>query len=82
MVMDLKALKELIGEAVVERLDHRNLTVDVAELRETIPTPENLAIWIWGQLAPRLRGCRLHRVRLHEEQGWTVEYLGDQAPGL
>jgi 6-pyruvoyltetrahydropterin/6-carboxytetrahydropterin synthase len=80
MVMDLKALKDLITEAVVERLDHRNLTVDVPEFRETIPTPENLAVWIWRQLQPRLAECRLQRIRLREDLSYWVDYLGDGAP--
>jgi 6-pyruvoyltetrahydropterin/6-carboxytetrahydropterin synthase len=79
MVMDLKALKDLITDAVVERLDHRNLTVDVPEFRETIPTTENLAVWIWRQLQPRLTECRLQRIRLREDLSYWVDYLGDEA---
>jgi len=79
MVMDLKALKDLITDAVAERLDHRNLIVDVPEFRETIPTPENLAVWIWRQLQPRLTECRLQRVCLREDLSYWVDYLGEGA---
>jgi len=78
MVMDLKALKELITEAAVDHLDHKNLNEDVPALDGRIPTPENLAVLIWDLLAPRLRGCALSRVRLHEEGGFCVEYCGER----
>lgn len=80
MVMDLKALKELILVHAVERLDHRNLSVDIPEFQETIPTPENLAIWIWRQLAPRLTGCRLAQVRLRQALATWVDYRGEEEP--
>ena len=76
MVMDLKALKELITEAVLDHLDHKNLNVDVPAFADALPTPENLAVVIWQLLAPRLSGCRLHRVRLHEDDGFYVDYFG------
>jgi 6-pyruvoyltetrahydropterin/6-carboxytetrahydropterin synthase len=79
MVMDLKALKDLITEAVLDRLDHKNLNVDVPEFVGTLPTPENLAVVIWGLLVPRLTGCALHRVRLHEDDGSYVDYYGEGA---
>ncbi len=79
MVMDLKALKNLIADAVVEPLDHRNLNADIPEFRETIPTPENVAVWIWRKLQPRLVECRLQCVRLREDQSYWVDYLGEGA---
>ena len=78
MVMDLKALKDLIIEAAIDHLDHKNLNEDVAALEGRIPTPENLAVLIWDLLAPRLSGCALSRVRLHEDGGFSVEYCGER----
>ncbi|MBI4537302.1 MAG: 6-carboxytetrahydropterin synthase [candidate division NC10 bacterium] len=78
MIMDLKALKDLVMEEAVERLDHRNLIADVPEFRQTIPTPENLAVWIWRQLQPRLTDCRLQRIRLCEDLSYWVDYLGEE----
>ncbi len=79
MVMDLKALKDLITEAVLNDLDHRNLNEDVPDLKGRIPTPENVAVCIWERLAPRLLQCRLARVRLSEEAGCSVEFSGEYA---
>jgi len=79
MVMDLKTLKAVISEAVLDRLDHVNLNVDLSEFRDKLPTPENLAVQIWHWLAPRLTDCRLQRIRLHEDETLYVDYLGEQS---
>lgn len=77
MVMDLKALKDLIADAVLDRLDHKNLNVDVPAFADRLPTPENLAVAIWELMAPRLTDCGLYRVRLHEDNGSYVDYYGE-----
>ncbi len=76
MVMDLKVLKDLIHETVVERFDHSHLNLDVPYFKEKVPTPENLVVVIWELLLPRLLGCRLDRVRLYEDDGFFVDYAG------
>jgi 6-pyruvoyl-tetrahydropterin synthase len=54
--------------------------VDVPEFAETIPTPENLAVWIWRRLQPCLADCRLQRIRLREDLSYWVDYLGEEGP--
>jgi 6-pyruvoyltetrahydropterin/6-carboxytetrahydropterin synthase len=78
MVMDLKALKDLITEAVLDRVDHKNLNVDVPAFADALPTPENLAVVIWDLLAPRLADVGLYRVRLREDGGSYVDYFGER----
>lgn len=82
MVMDLKRLKDLIVRVVVDRLDHKHLNVDLPYFTEKIPTPENLAVLIWELLEPVLEGCRLHRVRLHEDSTSVVDYYGERSRAL
>lgn len=82
MVMDLKALKDLIVEAVVDRFDHKHLNRDVPYFKEKIPTPEHLVVVIWELLEPRLDGrpgLRLQRVRLHEDGSFFVDYYGERS---
>lgn len=76
-VMDLKRLKELLGETVLTDLDHANLNVDVPWLANVIPTTENLAVAIWNQLEGRLGPARLVGVRLWETERNMVEYSGE-----
>jgi 6-pyruvoyltetrahydropterin/6-carboxytetrahydropterin synthase len=66
MVLDLKDLKDLLEREVMQRMDHRNLNVEVPELSGKIPTCENIALVIWNLLEPKIPSGRLHRVRLYE----------------
>ena len=50
MVLDLKALKKLINEEIINKVAHKNLNVDVDFLKAVIPTAENIAIHIWNIL--------------------------------
>ena len=80
-VMDLKRLKALLGRSVLADLDHSNLNLDVPWLDGIIPTTENLAVAIWGQLDGDLGPVRLLSVRLWETERNMVEYRGEQEPG-
>ena len=66
MVINLSDLDRLIHEHVLDRIDHRNLNVDVPELAGKIPTTEVLAGFIWDTLAPRLPVGRLEEIRVYE----------------
>jgi 6-pyruvoyltetrahydropterin/6-carboxytetrahydropterin synthase len=76
-VMDLKRLKALLGRTVLADLDHANLNLDVAWLDGVIPTTENLAVAIWGQLDGHLGSVRLVSIRLWETDRNMVEYRGE-----
>lgn len=79
-VFDAKKLSVLIKEHVVEKLDHKNLNVDVDFLQGQICSTENLAVSIWKQLQPHLpQQVRLHCVRLYETPRIYVEYFGEEA---
>ncbi|HWZ31602.1 MAG TPA: 6-carboxytetrahydropterin synthase [Bryobacteraceae bacterium] len=61
------ALDALVGERILQRLDHKNLNTDVAELADAVPTTENLASAIREMLVPDWPlGARLARVRVAE----------------
>lgn len=77
-VMDVKRLSLLIKEQVLEKLDHRNLNVDVDFLKGKFCSTENLAIGIWSQLVPHLpEGVQLHCIKLYETPRIYVEYFGN-----
>jgi 6-pyruvoyltetrahydropterin/6-carboxytetrahydropterin synthase len=82
--VDLAALDRLLKEEVMDRLDHRHLNHDVPEFTEgkQIPTTENIVLWIWERLAPKVPdGARLVILRLKEEEGLWVEFSGGPAEG-
>jgi len=77
-VFDVKRLSLLIKEHVTEKLDHKNLNLDVDFLKGQLCSTENLAIGIWQQLAPHLpEGVQLHCIKLYETPRIYVEYFGD-----
>ena len=77
-LFDAKKLSKLIKEHVVEKLDHKNLNVDVDFLRDKMCTTENLAIEIWKQLQPYLpSNVNLHCIKLYETPRIYVEYFGE-----
>lgn len=76
MVVDLKEIKRILHEEIIDRWDHRDLNHDVPMLAGVQPTAENLAIVIWNTLDGRIRGARLHRVRLKETDNNRVDYFG------
>ena len=77
-LMDAKKLSELITDHVTEKLDHKNLNLDVNFLKDKMCTTENLAIEIWKQLSAHLpEDVRLHCIKLYETPRIYVEYFGE-----
>ena len=77
MVLDLKALKKLVNEEIILKVDHKNLNVDVPFLKDVIPTAENLAIRFWEVLESKLSGGQLHEIKLYESERNFVIYRGN-----
>jgi len=76
-IYNAKTLGDLINEVIVEKLDHRNLNLDVDFLKGKFTSAENLAIGIWDQLKPKIMGAELHCIRVVETRNIYVEYYGD-----
>jgi 6-pyruvoyltetrahydropterin/6-carboxytetrahydropterin synthase len=76
MVIDLKVLKHLLNEHVIEKLDHKHLNHDVDFMRDVIPTAENIAIKIWDRLEPHIVRGKLYSVKLYESHNNFVDYRG------
>ncbi len=79
MVLDLVELKGILEKEIIQRMDHRFLNYEVAELKGKIPTCENIAIVIWELLAPKIRAGRLHGVRLYESPDLFADCYGNGA---
>jgi 6-pyruvoyltetrahydropterin/6-carboxytetrahydropterin synthase len=75
-VMDLSRVKEIVQRCVIDKVDHRNLNLEVDFLRDTIPTTENIVVAFWRELAPALHPARLTRLVLWETVNNYVEYDG------
>ncbi len=77
MVIDLKRLKDIMRDRVIDRVDHKNLNEDVDFLSGVIPTAENLARCFWQQLAPAILEGELCEIVLHETERNSVRYQGE-----
>jgi 6-pyruvoyltetrahydropterin/6-carboxytetrahydropterin synthase len=76
-LMDVRDLSTIVQDHVCEKLDHRNLNMDVDFMKDKLPSTENLAIAIWQQLVPQLpAGVQLHCVKIYETPRICVEYFG------
>ena len=76
MVFDLKELKKLTQREIIDKVDHKNLNVDVDYLKGIIPTAENLAIKFWEILEPKINKGRLYEIKLYESERNYVVYRG------
>jgi len=77
-VMNLKDLSRIIDTFVIEKVDHKNINLEVDFMQGRLASTENLAIGIWEQLEPPIReaGSRLYCVKLVETEKNFVEYFG------
>jgi 6-pyruvoyltetrahydropterin/6-carboxytetrahydropterin synthase len=74
---DVKKLSQLINQSVIEKLDHKNLNLDVDFMKGKMCSIENLIIGIWGELVKALPDAvHLHAVKLYETPRIFVEYFG------
>ena len=80
MVFDLRELKQIIQDEVVEPMDHRFLNREVAPFDRVVPTTENIAIEIWKRLRRGIDrpGVNLKNVRLYETGDLYVDYGGER----
>ncbi|MEL6590282.1 MAG: 6-carboxytetrahydropterin synthase [Bacteroidota bacterium] len=73
-VMDMKVLKDVMQEHILDRFDHKNLNLDTEEFKTLNPTAENIAIVIWEILREHLDSTLEITVRLYETERNFVEF--------
>lgn len=78
-VFDVKKLSNIIKEHIIEKVDHRNLNVDVDFMKGKMCSTENLVVGIWDELVQHLpQDVRLHAIKLYETPRIYVEYFGEK----
>ena len=76
-VVDLKQLKDLMHQEVLDALDHRFLNKEIIEFFALIPTTENIAVVCWQRLTKKLTAAKLHRVRVYETPDLFADFYGE-----
>lgn len=79
-LINLKELSKIINQFVVDKLDHKNVNLEVDFMSGKLASSENLAIAIWEQLENPVKeaGALLHCIKLFETERNFVEYYGPQ----
>ena len=75
-VYDLGKLRELIKTEVEDKLDHKNLNVEVVEFKNLNPTVENISVVIFNKLRVSIPENLDLEVTLYETQRNYVTYRG------
>jgi 6-pyruvoyltetrahydropterin/6-carboxytetrahydropterin synthase len=81
-VIDLKHLGNLVKTSIIEKVDHRNLNLDVDFLAGKMASCEVLVMEFWKILAPQIAAiapnAKLHCLTLVETPKNFVEYFGEE----
>ena len=81
-VIDLKKLSTLIRTHIIQKVDHKNLNLDVDFMEDKLASTENLIVEFWKILQPRVldisdKNAQLHSLKLYETPRNYVEYFGE-----
>lgn len=80
-VIDLKQLSTLIRKEIIDKVDHKNLNLDVDFMIGKMASCENLVQEFWKILAPKIQEIapapQLYKLTLYETPRNFVEYLGE-----
>jgi len=77
-LVNLKELSKLIRQRIIEKIDHKNINLEVEFMQGRMASTENLAVAIWEQLEKPIRelGSTLHSIKIYESENNYVAYFG------
>jgi 6-pyruvoyltetrahydropterin/6-carboxytetrahydropterin synthase len=76
-IIDVKKLSKIIKQVILDRVDHKNLNLDVDFMQGKLASTENFVMAIWKELEPHIEGGSLHQIRLYETPRIYVDYYGE-----
>jgi 6-pyruvoyltetrahydropterin/6-carboxytetrahydropterin synthase len=79
-VINMNILKQVIKDKIIDKVDHKNLNLDVDFMKGKIATTENLAVAIWNELKGPVEkeGAQLYCIKIEETENNTIEYYGEE----
>ena len=77
-LVDLKKLGQIVKKYVVNVLDHSQIEEDIEWFKGKQPSSENILVWAWDEIAPRLERGTLQRLRLVETHSIYTDYYGPE----
>ncbi len=78
-LIDLKLMKSIINTQIIDKMDHKNINLDVDFMQGKMASTEIIAMEIYHVLRPYFEkeNVQLHSVKLYETENNSVEYFGD-----
>ena len=78
LLLNLKELSAIINKEIINKIDHKNINIEVEFMKNVMASTENIAVEIWGQLEVPVKsiGAELHCVKLVETENNFIEYFG------
>ena len=76
-VVDLSKVRDIAESEIIEKVDHKNLNLDVDFMKGIIPTAENIVVQFWRILEPAVAPGKLKKLLLRETENNYVEYTGN-----
>ena len=80
-VMNLFELKKILRKQIIDKIDHKNLNLDVDFMEGKLASCEILVMEFWKILAPKIletsKSATLYKIHLIETNKNSVEYYGE-----
>ncbi len=76
-IINAQELSRIIKNKITDKLDHKNLNIEVDFLKDILPSTENVCKAIWEQLERSIVNGKLHCVKLQETENIYAEYFGN-----
>ncbi len=73
MIINLKEMKAIIQREIIDKVDHKNLNLDVPFMKDIIPTTENFAARVWEILDREFPDGTLSGIVMWESENNKVE---------
>ena len=77
-LVDLQKLNVLVRSRIVDVIDHSQIEKDIEWFKGKQPSSENILVWAWDEIAPRMEQGTLHRLRLVETHSIFTDYYGPE----
>ena len=77
-LVDLQKLNVLVRSRIVDVMDHSQIEKDIDWFKGKQPSSENILLWAWDEIAPRVQQGTLYRLRLVETHSIHTDYYGPE----
>ncbi|MGA2667616.1 MAG: 6-carboxytetrahydropterin synthase [Ignavibacteria bacterium] len=78
-IIDIKDIKTIVNREIIDKVDHKNLNIDVEFMSGVIPTTENIVFKFWKVIVDKINSDnrKLYSLKLFETPNNSVEYRGE-----